>query len=70
MVITIALSVMKVNVTILYVFAQGLAWAIAIGLGVAIGLVLAVPLREPLRRFLEQGWGGSRRDSKEGGSGG
>ncbi len=66
MVITIALSVMKVNVTILYVFAQGLAWAIAIGLGVAIGLVLAIPLREPLRRFLEQEWGGPRRDSKEG----
>jgi small-conductance mechanosensitive channel len=65
MVITIALSVMKVDVTILYIFAQGLAWAIAIGLGVAIGLVLAVPLREPLRRFLEQEWDRSRK-SEEG----
>ncbi|MFB6469756.1 MAG: hypothetical protein TU36_000735 [Vulcanisaeta sp. AZ3] len=69
MVITIALSVMKVNVEILYIFAQGLAWAVAIGLGVAIGLVLAVPLREPLRRFLEQEWGRQQK-GKEGGSGG
>ncbi|WP_054854028.1 hypothetical protein [Vulcanisaeta distributa] len=72
MVITIALSVMKVDVTILYIFAQGLAWAVAIGLGgVAIGLVLAVPLREPLRRFLERGWDQSgSRDERRGGDGG
>ncbi|MGC9153241.1 MAG: mechanosensitive ion channel family protein [Vulcanisaeta sp.] len=70
MVITIALSVMKVNVTILYIFAQGLAWAVAIGLGVAIGLVLAVPLREPLRRFLEREWGGQGKSEEKGGGGG
>ena len=70
MVITIALSVMKVNVTILYIFAQGLAWAIAIGLGVAIGLVLAVPLREPLRRFLEHEWPQSGRSERRGDGGG
>ncbi|MGC9180400.1 MAG: mechanosensitive ion channel family protein [Vulcanisaeta sp.] len=70
MVITIALSVMKVNVTILYIFAQGLAWAVAIGLGIAIGLVLAVPLREPLRRLLESEWGGQRRSEEKGGGGG
>ncbi len=70
MVITIALSVMKVNVTILYIFAQGLAWAVAIGLGVAIGLVLAVPLREPLRRFLEREWSQSRGEDERRGDGG
>ncbi len=70
MVITIALSVMKVNVTILYIFAQGLAWAVAIGLGVAIGLVLAVPLREPLRRFLEREWPQTGRSERRGDGGG
>ena len=70
MVITIALGVMEVNVTILYIFAAGLAWAVAIGLGVAIGLVLAIPLREPLRRFLERGWGQQERSDKGGGSSG
>ncbi|MFP3216367.1 MAG: hypothetical protein RXP99_03620 [Vulcanisaeta sp.] len=60
---------MKVDVTILYIFAQGLAWAIAIGLGVAIGLVLAVPLREPLRRFLEQEWDRSRKSEESEGHG-
>lgn len=65
MVITIALSIMDVNVQILYIFAEGLAWAVAIGLGVAIGLLLAIPLREPLRNFLERAVAGEKSRSVE-----
>ncbi|WP_238375082.1 mechanosensitive ion channel family protein [Vulcanisaeta thermophila] len=67
MVITIALSIMGINVQILYIFATGLAWAIAIGLGVAIGLLFAFYLREPLRRFLERS---SAPEEKRGAGGG
>lgn len=37
MLITIALSEMRVDVTILYIFAQAFAWSLAIALGVALG---------------------------------
>lgn len=36
-VITIALAQMRIDVTILYIFAQALAWSLAIAIGIAIG---------------------------------
>ena len=39
-IITLALAQMKINVTILYIFAQAFAWSLAIALGIALGLYL------------------------------
>ncbi len=36
-IITIALSHMKIDVTILYIFAQALAWSLAIAIGIVVG---------------------------------
>ncbi len=53
-VITIALKVMGIDVTILYIFANAIAWGIAIAIGVAMVIILITYLRTPIEKFIER----------------
>ncbi|MDH5769691.1 MAG: hypothetical protein OEZ25_00155 [Candidatus Bathyarchaeota archaeon] len=49
-VIVMGLSVMKVDVTILYTFANSLAWGAAIGIGVGLGIALGWGLKDTVAK--------------------
>ena len=50
--ITMALSQMKVDVTVLYIFAQAFAWSLAIAFGLAIGWHLKDNIKEWMKEIL------------------
>lgn len=50
--ITIALSRIGVDVTILHIFAQAFAWAFAIIIGVAAGIIIGWMLKDKVKEFL------------------
>lgn len=52
-VIIVALDQLKINTSIIYVFATALAWGIAIGAGVGLGIALGFGLKDRVPRFLE-----------------
>lgn len=53
-VIVIALTTMKIDVSILYVFANALAWGIAIGLCVGLGIALGLGFKDVVARNAER----------------
>jgi small-conductance mechanosensitive channel len=50
--ITIALAHLGVDVTILYIIAQALAWGIAISIGIAAGIALGLALKDRVKNWL------------------
>jgi small-conductance mechanosensitive channel len=52
-VIIIALDQLRINTSIIYVFATALAWGIAIGAGVGLGIALGIGLKDRIPRLLE-----------------
>lgn len=52
-VLIIALDQLRINTSIIYVFANALAWGIAIGAGVGIGVALGFGLKDRMPRLLE-----------------
>ncbi|MEM2227439.1 MAG: hypothetical protein QXR82_01345, partial [Candidatus Bathyarchaeia archaeon] len=53
-VIIIALTVMKIDVSLLYMFANALAWGIAIGVGAALGIALGLGLKDYVSKNAEK----------------
>ncbi len=56
----VALSVMKVDVSILYIFANALGWGVAVGAGVGLGIALGWGLKDLVARNAERWIGGAR----------
>jgi small-conductance mechanosensitive channel len=52
-VIIIALDQLRINTSIIYVFATALAWGIAIGAGVGLGVAFGFGLKDKMPRLLE-----------------
>jgi small-conductance mechanosensitive channel len=52
-VIIIALDQLRINTSIIYVFATALAWGIAIGAGVGLGVAFGFGLKDRMPRLLE-----------------
>jgi putative Mn2+ efflux pump MntP len=52
--ITLSLSYLGVDVTILYIIAQAFAWAVAIFVGVVAGIVVGWTLKDRVKEWLEQ----------------
>ncbi len=52
-VIIIALDQLKINTSIIYVFATALAWGIAVGAGVGLGVAFGFGLKDRIPRLLE-----------------
>ncbi len=52
-VLIIALDQLRINTSIIYVFANALAWGIAIGAGVGLGVALGFGLKDKMPRLLE-----------------
>lgn len=52
-VLIIALDQLRINTSIIYVFANALAWGIAIGAGVGIGVALGFGLKDRMPRLLD-----------------
>ncbi len=52
--ITIALSQLGIDITIIYIIATAFSWAIAIAIGVALGIVLGWILKDKVREWLQQ----------------
>jgi small-conductance mechanosensitive channel len=52
-VIIIALDQLKINTSIIYVFATALAWGIAVGAGVGLGVAFGFGLKDKIPRLLE-----------------
>ena len=52
-VIIVALDQLRINTSIIYVFATALAWGIAIGAGVGLGIALGFGLKDRIPRLLE-----------------
>jgi hypothetical protein len=50
--LTMALSHLRMDVTILHIFAQALAWAVAISVGVAVGIVAGWLLKDKAKELL------------------
>lgn len=50
--ITLALSKLGVDVTILYIFAQAFAWSLAIAIGIAAGIALGWVLKDKIKDWL------------------
>jgi len=50
---TIALAQMKIDITIVYIFAQAFAWAIAIGFGVAFGIAFGWQLKDRVKPWID-----------------
>jgi len=61
---TMALAQMKVDVTILYIFAQALAWAVAIGLCVGLGIAFGWGLRDRVGPLVDQMFGTAEKKTK------
>ncbi|HIQ29944.1 MAG TPA: hypothetical protein EYH45_05205 [Candidatus Caldiarchaeum subterraneum] len=53
--ITIALSQLGIDITIIYIIATAFSWSIAIAVGVATGIVLGWVLKDRVREWLQQG---------------
>jgi len=51
--LTIVLSQLRVDVTIIYIIAQAFAWSVAIAVGVASGLVAGWVLKDRIKEWLE-----------------
>jgi len=52
-VIIVALDQLKINTSIIYVFATALAWGIAVGAGVGLGIAFGFGLKDRIPRLLE-----------------
>ncbi len=52
-VIIVALDQLRINTSIIYVFATALAWGIAVGVGVGLGVALGFGLKDRIPRLLE-----------------
>jgi hypothetical protein len=52
--IVIGLTVMKIDVSLLYIFADALAWGIAIGVGAALGIALGFGLKDYVAKNAEK----------------
>jgi small-conductance mechanosensitive channel len=52
-VIIIALDQLKINTSIIYVFATALAWGVAIGAGVGLGIAFGIGLKDKVPKLLE-----------------
>lgn len=52
-VIIIALDQLRINTSIIYVFATALAWGIAIGAGIGLGIAFGVGLKDRVPKLLE-----------------
>lgn len=52
-VIIIALDQLRINTSIIYVFATALAWGIAIGAGVGLGIAFGIGLKDKVPKMLE-----------------
>jgi hypothetical protein len=44
---------MKIDITIVYIFAQAFAWAIAIGFGVAFGIAFGWQLKDRVKPWID-----------------
>jgi hypothetical protein len=64
-VLVIALTLMKIDVSILYVFANALAWGIAIGVGVALGIALGLGLKDYVSKNAESWFKGISETAKK-----
>jgi len=53
--ITIALSQLGIDITIIYIIATAFSWAVAIAIGVALGIVLGWILKDRVKEWLQQG---------------
>ncbi|MCX9009664.1 MAG: hypothetical protein OIN66_00955 [Candidatus Methanoperedens sp.] len=52
-VIIIALDQLRINTSIIYVFATALAWGVAIGAGVGLGIAFGIGLKDKVPKLLE-----------------
>ncbi len=59
-VVVVALSIMKIDVSILYIFANALAWGAAAGTGVGLGIALGWGLKDLVARNAERWISGAR----------
>lgn len=64
-VLIIALTLMKIDVSILYIFANALAWGIAIGAGIAIGIALGWGLKDYVSKNAEKWFAGFAETAKK-----
>ncbi len=53
-VIVVGLTVMKINVSLLYILANALAWGIAVGVGAALGIALGFGLKDYVAKNAEK----------------
>ncbi|MEM3506994.1 MAG: hypothetical protein QXT31_05025 [Candidatus Bathyarchaeia archaeon] len=64
-VIVIALTLMKIDVSILYIFANALAWGMAIGIGMALGIALGLGLKDYVAKNAESWFRGISEAAKK-----
>jgi len=63
--IIIALTVMKIDVSLLYMFANALAWGISIGIGAALGIALGLGLKDYVSKNAEKWFKGFTETTKK-----
>jgi len=64
-VITVGLTVMKIDVSLLYIFANALAWGIAVGVGVALGIALGFGFKDYVSKNAERWFKGFTEATKK-----